>query len=116
MRDCVEADNAWCLNDAFLYYDKVDLRMAHGMALYGMDVPMDVLALFIGVFSFEDNDTCMMRFKLHSGKFLEEYKSMLTVTSMKRWHQNHDHPLMIRVDAWRKKVVNLLVLNDVHER
>ena len=113
MADCVEDETAWCLNDAFLYYEKVNARMAYGVALYGMDNAVDMLSLFIGVFSFEDNDTHMLRFKLHPGKFMQEYKSLLTVISMKRNHHDPDHPLMVRVDDFRKKIVKLLNLNDV---
>jgi hypothetical protein len=116
MADCVEDETAWCLNDAFLYYEKVDKRMAYGVALYGMVKPMDILSLFIGVFSLEDNDTAMMRFKLHPGKFMDEYKSMLTIISMKRSHQNPNHPLMIRIDNFRQKIVSLLNLNGVRNR
>ena len=116
MADCIEDGNAWCLNDTFLYYEKHNLRMAYGVALYGHQNTLDLLSLFIGVFSFEDNDTHMMRFKLHPGKFMDEYKSMLTVISMKRCHRDANHPLMVRVDDFRKKIVGLLNLNDVHEK
>jgi hypothetical protein len=104
MRDCVEEENAWALNDSFLYYTKVDRRMAHGVALFGGGEPMDILALFIGVFSLEDTDTFMLRFKLHPGKLMDEYKSLLTAVSMKRAHQNQNHPLMVRIDGLRKKI------------
>ena len=108
MKSCVEAGHAWKLNDAFLYYDPQDKRISYGVALYGMDEPMDVLSLFIGIFTFEDTDTCIMRFKLHEGKFMQEYKSLLTIVSMKRTHHNPEHPLMIRIDDLRNRMIDLL--------
>jgi hypothetical protein len=108
MVNCIADDNAWCNEKTFLYYEKENYRISHGVAMFGMDYPMDMLSLFISVFSLEDHDTHIMRFRLHPGKFMEEYKTLLTVTSIKRTHKNPDHPLLIRVDDFRKKVCKML--------
>lgn len=108
MLTCIEEKDAWCTENTFLYYTREDKRISHAVALFGMDYPMEMLALFIGVFSFEDHLTHIMRFTLHPDKFLEEYKSLLTVTSIRRTHANPKHPLLIRVDDFRKKIAKLL--------
>lgn len=110
MADCVEDETAWCLGGAFLYYKKIDRRISHGVALFGRKDNTDLLALFAGVFSLEDNDTHKMRFKLHPGKLMDEYKTLLTVTSMKRNHRDPDHPLMVPVHELREKFVKILNL------
>ncbi len=107
MADCVEEENAWCLGDAFLYYGKTDKRMAYGVALFGKTDTPELLALFAGVFSLEDNDTHKMRFKLHPGKLMTEYKSLLTVVSMKRNHNNPEHPLMVPIHELRQKIAKI---------
>lgn len=104
MEDCVEDETAWCTENTFLYYTKIDRRMSHGVALFGYEFTEELLSMFIGVFTKEDQETCMMRFKLHQGKLIEEYRSMLTLTSIKRNRRSPEHPLMIRVDDFRKKI------------
>ncbi len=108
MLNCIEAGYAWCNKNCHIYYEMKNRRIAHGVALYGMDHPMDMLSLFISVFSLEDHDTHILRFRLHPGKSMQEYKSMLTMASMMRNHKNPDHPLMIRVDDFRKKICRML--------
>lgn len=108
MMMCVEAGNAWRTKNTFLYYEKVNLRIAHGIALYGRENPMELLALFIGVFWQQDKDTGLLRFKLHPGKFMEEYRALLTEISMKRTHTDPDHPLTVRIDSLRKKFRNIM--------
>ena len=108
MRSCIEEGNAWHTKHTFLYYQMQDARIAHGIAIFGMNYPMEMLSLFIGVFSLEDHATHIIRFKLHPGKFLEEYKSLLTKTSIMRTHANPEHPLLIRVDDFRIKICKLL--------
>ena len=108
MLECIEEGTAWCTDNTFLYYHKENPRISHGVAIFGMDHPMEMLALFFGVFTYEDKNTFTMRFKLHPGKFLEEYKSLLTTTSIMRTHANPKHPLMIRIDAFRDKVYKLV--------
>ena len=108
MLSCIEEGDAWHTDHTFLYYRREDRRISHGVAMNGMKYPMEMLSLFIGVFSIEDHDTHIMRFALHPGKFMEEYKTLLTVTSIKRTHRNPNHPLLIRVDDFRKKIIQLL--------
>jgi hypothetical protein len=107
MSDCIEDETAWCTDNTFLYYQKDNKRMAHGVALFGKEHTEELISMFVGLFSFEDKETCMMRFQLHPGKFMEEYRSLLTTTSMKRHHADPSHPLMIRVDKFREKIYQL---------
>ena len=100
--------HAWKTANTFLYYTKQNARQAQGIAIFGMDYPVEMLSLFTGVFYFEDRDTCMLQFRLHPGKMIQEYKSLLTVTSMRRAHADPLHPLMIRVDALRQKMIKII--------
>ena len=108
MADAIEDETAWCTENTFLYYKKEDARMSTGVALFGMDHVPELLSMFMGVFTAEDETTCLLRFQLHPGKDIAEYKNMLTVMSMKRAHSDPKHPLMIRVDDFRKKIVKML--------
>jgi len=104
----VNENHAWCSENTFLYYTKENERLAHGVAIFGMNNPVEMLSLFTGVFYFSDRETCMLRFALHPGKMIQEYKSLLTVSSMMRAHANPNHPLMIRVDHFRQKMIKLI--------
>jgi hypothetical protein len=113
MLESIKEGNAWMNEKVFLYYTREDARISHGVAIYGMDHPLDMLSLFISVFHFEDNDTAIMRFALHPGKFIQEYKSLLTSESIKRTHINPNHPLQIRVDAFRSKKYKMLAAGSL---
>lgn len=108
MLTSVEGHSAWQSENTFLYYTKENERQALGVAIFGMGYPLEMLALFTGIFYFEDRKTAMLRFALHSDKMISEYKALLTITSMMRAHTDRTHPLMIRVDAFRDKMVKLL--------
>ncbi len=108
MVDSIQEKHAWQSKNTFLYYTKENERQATGIAIFGMDHPVEMLSLFTGVFYFEDRTTAMLRFALHPDKMIKEYKSMLTVTSMQRAHADRDHPLMIRVDAFRQKMIRII--------
>lgn len=108
MLECIEQRTAWCSENTFLYYKKENARQSIGVAIFGMDYPIEMLTLFTGVFYFEDRKTAMLIFKLHDGKMIDEYKSLLTVTSIERSHVDPSHPLMIRVDAFRNKMIKLI--------
>ena len=103
MLHCIEEGTAWHTDNTFLYYQMQDRRIAHGIAIFGMDYPIEMLALFIGAFSIEDNDTHIIRFKLHPGKFVSEYKTLLTTISTKRSRQIGS-PLVIRIDLFKEKI------------
>lgn len=108
MLTSTEQLHSWCSENTFLYYTKENERQASGVAIFGMDYPMEMLSLFTGVFYFEDRETAMLRFALHPGKMIQEYKSLLTATSMRRTHVDPTHPLMIRVDAFRQKMIRII--------
>lgn len=108
MLNSVEQGHAYHTENTFLYYTKENARQATGVAIFGMGYPIEMLALFTGIFYFTDRETAMLRFALHPGKMIEEYKTLLTVTSMMRAHADPTHPLMIRVDAFRKKMIHII--------
>lgn len=108
MMDCVDSGTAWRTKNTFLYYDIQNKKVSYGVALFGKDHPLELMGLFVGVFGMQDRDTSIMKFKLHPGKMMEEYKSLLTTISMKRNHQNRNHPLMVRIDELRVKFINFL--------
>ena len=112
MEECVMAGSAYAIdNDScFLYYINYERDLAHGVALYGKDHATEMLVLFSCVFNELDTNTFKLDFKLHPGKFLQEYKSLLTMISMKRMNRDPDHPLVIRIDDIKRKI------NHIYER
>lgn len=105
MTDCIIAETAFTLSDdsCFLYYKNYKPTMAEGVALYGENAPVKVLALFSGIFIQIDPVTFKLDFALHPGTFAKDYKSILTTTSLKL--SNHsNHPLVIRIDELKKKI------------
>ena len=111
MSQCVEAGSAYMLSDGscFLYYLNSLPFKAEGVALYGKHATHKMLALFAGVFTTIDTHTFKIEFKLHPGKFIQEYKSLLTKTSMKR-QVVPGYPLVVRVDVLRNKI------NDIYNK
>ena len=105
MRTCVEAGTAYKLhnNTCFLYYINIEKWYAQGVAINGENNPQGMIALMSGIFDQKDKDTFKIDFKLHPGKPLSEYKSLLTLTSMKR-HMTHDDTVAIRVDEFKAKI------------
>ena len=107
MGACVKAGTAYVMinSDTFLYYDKQDSHTAHGVALFGKDSPIDIMALFIGIFGFIDTKVFKMDFTLHPGKFATEYKSILTPESIRRSASIPGYPLVVRIDELKKKCI-----------
>lgn len=105
MSECINAGSAYTLSDGscFLYYNNVKPFRAHGVALYGKNVPEKMLALFAGIFTDIDTHTFKLEFALHPGKFVSEYKSIITLTSIKR-QGIPGYPLVIRIDKLRDKI------------
>ena len=110
MLECVEEGTAFSIHDdsCFLYYKKEDVqpKFAQGVALYGMGNPLKIMALFSGVFLNIDKKTFVINFKTHPGKFVSEYKSILTTASIKR-HNIDNSTLMVRVDDIKNKILAL---------
>jgi len=109
MRAAIELKTAFVLadNSCFLYYINKHPCCAEGVAMFGKKVPMKMLALMSGIFRDIDKDTFKIDFNLHPEKFLQEYKSMLTSTSIKR-HIDKRYPLVVRVDDFRNKINKLV--------
>jgi hypothetical protein len=114
MSECINAGSAYTLSDnsCFLYYNNVKPFCAHGVALYGKHAPLKLLALFAGIFTGIDTHTFKMEFTLHTGKFIDEYKSILTLTSLKRRNMP-DRPLVIRIDELRNKISTLYIKRGI---
>lgn len=95
-------------NSCYLYYINSKPCCATGVAMLGKNVPMKMMALLSGIFRSIDNTTFKIDFYLHTNKFVREYKSILTDTSIKR-HIDNNYPLVIRVDKLREKINKLAV-------
>ena len=105
MSECITAGSAYTLSDGscFLYYLNDKPCCAKGVALYGKNSPMKMLALFAGIFKELDTHTFKLDFHLHAGKFVQEYKSILTETSIKR-QLIKGYPLVVRIDKLFAKI------------
>ncbi|MEE8599290.1 MAG: hypothetical protein V3S69_07290 [Dehalococcoidales bacterium] len=107
MAACIIDGHAWCTENTFLYYQSEDKHIAYGVALFGQGYAQELLALFAGVFSQQDMITHALKFKLHPGKMMEEYMTLLTPISMKRARRNPNHPVSVRIDALRDKMFKI---------
>ncbi len=109
MKMCIDNGSAFCLIDdsCFLYYLNYKPCCANAVALFGQGSALKVGALFAGIFENIDTHTIRVNFKLHPGKMVQEYKSILTIESMKRRHLPN-YPLVVRVDKVKKKMIDLL--------
>jgi hypothetical protein len=109
MADCVKAGTAYVMDSgtAFIYYQSVTTHVANGVALFGKDAAVDMMTLFMGVFGYQDKKTFKMDFYLHPGKFVDEYKSMLTTASIRRNARDFRYPLVIRVDDIKAKCIKM---------
>jgi sorbitol-specific phosphotransferase system component IIC len=109
MSECVKAGTAFVIKDgkAFLYYHKTNKKaFAVGVSMNGIGVPLEMTALFYGIFKKADTDVIFLRFALHQGKQISEYKSLLTPESIKR-HKSIKDPVMVRVDRMLEKLDSL---------
>ena len=107
MMQCVAEGRAYCMttSNTFLYYKEESLNQGHGVALYGKESPVDILALFAGIFKYIDTDMFIMKFKPHRGKeFVAEYKSIITAVSARRYGQCPDKHVSVRIDEIKNKL------------
>ena len=105
MSECINAGSAYTLSDGscFLYYLNHKPCCAEGVALYGKQSSVKMLALIYGIFTKIDTSTFVIKMILHKGKKVSEYKSLFTLTSMKR-QTTPGYPLVIRVDKLITKI------------
>jgi hypothetical protein len=108
MQVCVEKSTAFAVADdsCFLYYSNYSKGCAAGVAMYGKSNPAKLLAMFAGVFTVLDKDTFKLNFSLHKGKTVSEYKSLLTLSSIKK-SKLFGTPLVVRTDFIKKRVNKL---------
>jgi hypothetical protein len=106
MHACIAAGTAYKALDCFLYYLPQTKRYAHGIAIFNGSYPQNLLALFENVFLGYDQKTQVLQFQLHNGKFVDEYRSLLTRKSIKGYLLNKT-PVTVRIDAMRKKYTKL---------
>ena len=109
MQKCVDEGNAWRTANTFLYYEKENERIAYGVALFGQEHTLELIALFIAIFWKEDRETYHLKFKLHPGKMLSEYSSMITKVSLERNRSEGTHPLSVNINELRHKFHDILL-------
>ena len=113
MQSSIDAGTAFRMDDdsCFIYYKNIseESAAAKGYAVYGKGVPKSIWALFLIVFSHFDKHTFKIDFHLHDGKMAQEYRSMLTFTSIKRNTTNPNYPLVVRVDKLRRRWDSILM-------
>lgn len=113
MCECIDLGTAFSISDdCFLYYRNSTKYLSEGIALYGQPDPLQILTLFTGIFNNIDTDTFTMKFHLHPEKFAEEYKSLLSITSIKKNHQT-GYPLVVRIDHLKIKIKKLYELKGL---
>lgn len=110
MLQAVNEDTAYQLLDGscFLYYLKEEQYTARGVSFYGKDNPVGLLVLFAGIFDKDNEETVLLRFIPHSNDEIKDYKSLLTVSSIKKWHKAGTY-VSIRVDKLINKTKKVLL-------
>lgn len=93
-------------NSCFIYYLKTTTRIADGVAIYGEDVSNKLLALLITVFNDIDPNTVKLDFYPHSEKQISKYKSLITLSSIKK-QIIPNKPLTVRIDKLKNKINNM---------
>lgn len=108
MKQCVKEGTAYTLKDesCFFYYLKTDTTQAEGVSLKGTGHPLKTLALLTEVFRSVDKEILFLRFGLHKGRLTSEFKSLITISSIKNRRAPED-PLMVRVDNLLNKINKL---------
>ena len=115
MKACIDENMAFALDDdsAFLYMYPVRTEgmigpTVHyaGIAIYGGPDQVKFLALLKGIFEDLHPTIARVDFKLHPGKALGEYKSLLHTKSLERFGTEMDH-VFIRTDELQKKLRSL---------
>jgi hypothetical protein len=114
MDECIDAGTAFALSDdsCFLYYKNTTPEFATGVALHGKGEPTKLLALFAAVFGELDTATFKMDFTMHPGKFVKEYRTLISPVSVMRMHSNN-YPLVVRVDKLKEKIGSLYNLKGI---
>lgn len=99
MLECVLEKTAFVTasGNCFLYYKKTKPKFADGVALEGRGHPMEMIALLSGIFRSLDDKTWFVYFKLHSNKFINEYKGLMSKSSIHR-HLKSSDPILVRTD------------------
>ncbi|WAK44650.1 hypothetical protein vBAmePPT11V19_00024 [Alteromonas phage vB_AmeP_PT11-V19] len=90
-------------NKCFIYLDKQAPAIAQAYSLFGNNCPLEVLAMFSCILLLVDKKLFKISFYLHAGKTVKDFKSLLTLTSLKRQIVPH-HPVVIRCDFLRNKL------------
>jgi len=100
----VAAGTAFKLSDSssFLYYIHTNPQIGEGVAYYGKGNPLGTLAMIIAIFGYIDKRTFALRFMLHKGKSIDEYRSIITKSSLKNYVTTGSH-VMARTDMLIKK-------------
>jgi hypothetical protein len=104
MREAVEIGKAFKLADSssFLYYILTNPQIGEGVAYYGKGNPLGTIAMIIAIFGYLDKRTFAIRFALHDGKSIDEYRSIITKSSLSRYITSGTH-VMARTDDLIKK-------------
>lgn len=94
-------------NSCFLYYIEDTPRIAEGVAFYGKNSPLSTVALVTTVFPDMDPETFIIKFALHKGKSINEYRGILTKKSVVKAMRGIS-PLIVRVDHLTEKFKGLI--------
>jgi hypothetical protein len=90
MVKAIEQGTAFSVLDrsCFVYYLKDDEYSARGISIYGKGNPLGMTALFLGIFNpTRDINTRKISFYPHTTSVINEYKSLLTVKSIRKWYE-----------------------------
>lgn len=90
MVKAIEQGTAFSVLDGscFAYYLKDDEYSATGISIYGKGNTIGMTALFLGIFNpTRDTTTRKISFYPHTTSAISEYKSLLTIKSIRKWYE-----------------------------
>ena len=100
MLKAIEDGTAFTLDsgECFLYYALSDKEaFSSAVAIYGVDKPLETIAMLYSVFTQADKTTRFMLMKLHKNQKVSQFKSLFTKASVRQINA-HEEPMMIRTD------------------
>lgn len=111
MKQAVEGSTAFCIagSNIFLYYIKTDDYISEGVSLSSKGKPLEWLALLTAMAFLEDTVTTFIRFHLHDKNRIQDFLSLVEVSSIKGQLSNPKQ-VTIRVDKLRNRIKKLGVL------
>jgi hypothetical protein len=107
MKDCAKSGIAFCIdNDCFIYAQYSGKQSVNAFSFYGKGKALKTLAMIFYILFNFDKKLMMLKFNLHKGLNVNDFKSLLTDIAIKRQFIPN-RPILVRCDTLRNKLLSL---------